>query len=202
MINTQIFESFPTIETDRLILRELKNTDVQKLFELQSNEDVNQYIHGRTGGTEEEALKFIEFRKTFFEKKWGITWVGTVKETDEFLGICSFNAIDVQNHRAEISGELHPQYWRTHVGQETFLSVIKFGFENLNLHSITAKCSPKNTATIGILEKFGFVKEGHLIDRTFTGSGYEDQCLYSLLKGSKTFEELLKQAQKKHVLQK
>ncbi len=200
MINQKVFDSFPNIETERLILREIKETDIPKLLELQSDTKVNEFLSHRKVETEEDILKFIAHRKMFFEKKWGITWVGAVKETDEFLGICSYNAIDIQNHRAEISGELHPKYWRTHIGQETFLSVIRFGFENINLHSITAKTSPSNIATVGILEKFGFQKEGHLIDRIFDGTKYEDQCLYSLIKGSKHLEELLQKAQKKHIL--
>lgn len=200
MINTQIFESFPTIETDKLILRELRDTDIDKLFELQSNAQVGQHLAYRKIEKVDDVVEFIALRKSFFEKKWGITWVGTVKESDEFLGICSYNMIDIQNHRAEISGELHPEYWRTYIGQETFLSVIKFGFENLNLHSITAKVSPQNKATIGILEKFGFQKEGHLVDRFFNGDNYEDQYLFSLIKGNKIFKALLEKAQKKHVL--
>ncbi len=199
MVNQEIFSEFPTIETDRLILRELKETDTEKLYELQSNEQVNEFMSYRKT-KEGDALKFIAHRKMYFEKKWGITWVGTVKETGEFLGLCSFQAIDIPNHRAEIDGELHPKYWRTHVGQETFLSIIRFGFEQLNLHSITAKTNPKNIATIGILEKFGFKREGYLIDRTFNGEEYEDQCLYSLIKGNQHFEELVKKAQKKHIL--
>ncbi len=200
MINQKIFDSFPVIETDRLILRELKETDISKLLELQSDTRVNEFLSHRKVETEEDVLKFIAHRKMFFEKKWGITWVGSVKETDEFLGICSYNAIDITNHRAEISGELLPKYWRTHIGQETFLSVIRFGFENINLHSITAKTSPSNIATMGMLEKFGFQKEGHLIDRIFDGTKYEDQCLYSLIKGSKHLVELLQKAQKRHIL--
>lgn len=199
-INQEVFKTFPTIETERLILRELKESDSPKLLELQSNARVNEFTSHRKVETEEDVLKFIDNRKMFFEKKWGITWVGTVKETDEFLGLCSYQAIDIPNHRAEINGELHPKYWRTHVGQETFLSVIRFGFEAINLHSITAKTNPANTPTIGILEKFGFKKEGHLIDRIFDGTKYDDQCLYSLIKGSKHFEELLEKAQKKHIL--
>ena len=134
----------------------------------------------------------------FFEKKWGITWVFAAKETKEFLGIISYEAIDMPHHRAEISGELHPDYWRGRMAQEGLISVVRFGFENLNLHSIAAKTSPKNRATIAVLKRIGFQQEGHLVDRIFNGTTYEDQYLFSIIKGNGYFENLI--IEKKHLL--
>lgn len=200
MVNQEILKKFPVIETDRFVLRQLTEADIPKVFELQTDPRVSKFLSARKIKTQQDVIKYIAERKLFFEKKWGITWVFAAKETSEFLGLISYNAIDVTNHRAEVSGELHPNYWRGRMAQEGLISVVRFGFENLNLHSITAKTSPENRSTIAILKSLGFQKEGHLVDRLFNGTTYEDQYLYSLIKGNKNFEELVERTQKKYLV--
>lgn len=196
MVNTKVFSAFPTLETRRLILRELGSDDIDTLFELHSSSRVNQFIHnGREAKTRDEIVKHLESRKMFFEKGWGITWGVTLKTTQELVATFGFNTIDVPHHRGEVGGALSPKYWRSYTGaniiMETFSATLRFGFDELNLHSITARVAPANTVTIAILEKFGFRKEAHLVDRFFTGDGYEDQYIYSMIKGNKTFKHLL-----------
>lgn len=200
MINLKALDSFPIIETQRLILRNLQFSDKEQILELHSNLDVNQFIYRNALHTLEDATKNIEINHQFFQKKWSIAWAATIKKSnenpnDELIGICSFNLIDAQNHRAEIGAELLPKHWRTGVAIEGFLALLRFGFETMKLHSISAKVCPKNLSTISLLEKLGFDKEAHLKDRTFMNGKYQDVCLYSILEDNQRLEEVLKKYQ-------
>ncbi|OAH11313.1 GNAT family N-acetyltransferase [Streptomyces jeddahensis] len=60
--------------------------------------------------------------------------------------------------------------------------MIRFGFGELGLHRISAAIGPENHASIRVVEKLGFTREGILRDHVFTNSEWRNSVLYSLLK--------------------
>ncbi|MBK7160288.1 MAG: GNAT family N-acetyltransferase [Ignavibacteria bacterium] len=58
---------------------------------------------------------------------------------------------------------------------EAIAEMVRFSFDKMNLHTIEANLDPTNIASIKLLEKSGFVKEGHirelLSERSFYGYG-------------------------------
>ena len=52
----------------------------------------------------------------------------------------------------------------------------------MQLHSIEAIIDPSNYASAKVLEKNGFIKEGHLRENVFFNGQYLDSVIYSLLK--------------------
>ncbi|WP_338769156.1 GNAT family protein [Bernardetia sp. ABR2-2B] len=191
MINHKVFEKVIPLETRNMILREIRLEDQDKVFELQSSEKVKRFLGYKKENTLENAVKYIDKLHHFYKKKWAMPWVATLKGSDELIGICTFNAVDVTNHRAEIDGVLFERYWRTGLAIEGFLALLKFGFETMNLHTISAKTMPENKSTISLLEKFGFEREGHIRDRVFINGEYKDLYLYSILEGNQTLDKLL-----------
>ncbi|WP_338769160.1 GNAT family protein [Bernardetia sp. ABR2-2B] len=190
-INQKVFEKFMVLETPNLILRELKLSDKERVLELHSSKAVNRFIYRQNVNSLEDASRYIEMLQNFYKKKWAIPWAATKKGTDELVGICSFNPIDIKNHRAEIDGELLPELWRTRLGVEGFLALLRFGFETMKLHSVSAKVYPENKSTVSLLEKFGFQREGHFKDRMFINGQYRDMYIYSLIKGNQTIDKLI-----------
>jgi ribosomal-protein-alanine N-acetyltransferase len=63
-------------------------------------------------------------------------------------------------------------------------AILRFGFEKMGLHSVEAKLHPDNRASRRVLEKLGFVKEGHLAESYFNAhlDVFEDTAIYSLLR--------------------
>jgi RimJ/RimL family protein N-acetyltransferase len=59
--------------------------------------------------------------------------------------------------------------------------MISFGFQVLDLHRITAAIGPDNTASIAVVKKLGFTREGRLRDHVFTNGAWRDSELYSIL---------------------
>ena len=49
------------LETERIILREILETDVKGMFELDSNAQVHQYLGNKPIATKQEAVKNINF---------------------------------------------------------------------------------------------------------------------------------------------
>jgi ribosomal-protein-alanine N-acetyltransferase len=62
-------------------------------------------------------------------------------------------------------------------------ALVPFAFGTLRLHRIEAACIPDNAASIGLLEKTGFVREGYAREYLCINGLWQDHLLYARLKG-------------------
>lgn len=65
--------------------------------------------------------------------------------------------------------------------------MIRFGFDNLNLHRIEAGCAVNNIGSIKVLEKAGMVREGKVRQVLPLKTSWSDNFLYSILETDKRF---------------
>lgn len=179
-LNTDFFETFPIIKTDRLTLRDLRPTDAQEIFEMRSNGRVNQFIPRPSMPSFKEAEELIEKTLNAYQNKQVVAWAGILRENQRIIGTCGFNTIDYYNLRAEIGGEMSVEYWGKHIALEAVNAIVAYGIEKINLHSIEAKISPDNRGGIYLLEQLGFEKEAHFKDRIFYQNKFSDMAIYTL----------------------
>jgi [ribosomal protein S5]-alanine N-acetyltransferase len=59
---------------------------------------------------------------------------------------------------------------------------IPFGFGTLRLHRLEAACIPTNAASVGLLEKTGFQREGYAREYLCINGIWQDHLLYARLK--------------------
>lgn len=64
---------------------------------------------------------------------------------------------------------------------EVVAELRRFAFENLKLHRIEADVDPRNEASLCLLEKHGFQREGLLRERWFVGDEVNDTVFMGLL---------------------
>ena len=57
-----------------------------------------------------------------------------------------------------------------------------FAFDVLGLRRLEADVDPRNTASLRLLERLGFVREGHLRERWILGGEIQDAVFYGLLR--------------------
>jgi ribosomal-protein-alanine N-acetyltransferase len=62
-------------------------------------------------------------------------------------------------------------------------ALIPFAFEILKLHRLEAACIPSNTASMRLLEKTGFRREGLAREYLCIDGIWQDHLLYARLKG-------------------
>jgi ribosomal-protein-alanine N-acetyltransferase len=65
---------------------------------------------------------------------------------------------------------------------EAVAAILTYGFNEMKLYRIEAMVADYNTASVRILEKFGFVHEGRLREHYNVNGKMEDSVLYGLLK--------------------
>lgn len=61
-------------------------------------------------------------------------------------------------------------------------ALIPFAFATLKLHRVEAACIPGNAASIGLLEKVGFTREGYAREYLCINGLWQDHLLYARLK--------------------
>ncbi len=180
-IDLGIFNSFPKLETRRLILREILMEDASKIFEMRRNKMVNRFINRTEPESLNEAIQLCKKCADSFTEKKGIGWTAVLKDSNKIIGTCGFNKIDYENERAEIGGELSTEYWGKNYPIEAVSAIIAFGFDSLKLHSIEALVNPQNRGAIYTLESIGFKKEAHFRERINFNGKYSDMAVYGIL---------------------
>ncbi|MBR7794485.1 MAG: GNAT family N-acetyltransferase [Bacillota bacterium] len=173
---------FPTLETDRLVLRELTNEDAEGIFACFSNDDLTRFYGQETLKSIEEAEKFVDFFSKNYSEKRGIRWGIERKGTNGIIGTIGFNAWSPKHKRAEIGYEIHPEQWRKGYISEAVSKVLSYGFDLMGLNRIGAVVFIENDASNKLLEKVGFQKEGVLRDYMYQGGKAYDTYVYSLLR--------------------
>ena len=156
------------LETERLILRELFETDVDGMFELDSNEKVHQYLGKNPIKTKEQALTNIQFIRNQY-KELGVGRFACIeKSSGEFIGWSGlkFNtgkkeALNGYEDFIDIGYRFIPKYWRKGYGYESALACLEFGFTKMNYDAIYGAAISDNIGSNKILEKIGlkFVNE-------------------------------------------
>lgn len=174
-------KAFPILETARLRLRQLRESDAQQLLGITQDEDVMRYYGMEPFASEREALDEIHWFNDHFEKTTGIRWAITLKPHDEYIGDVGFGYV-AQHARADLGFKLVRAYWRQGIMSEAMSLVIAYGIESLRVNRFEATVDPRNVACVGLLEAHGFRKDGLLREYEFEKGAFVDLAMYSLLR--------------------
>lgn len=181
MINEKYFETFPQLETERLILRKQVLADAKDLQAIRSDERVMNFMDSERHTTLQHSEEFISENMKVYKDKKGIFWTLTDRSTNEFIGDFIFRKIDSKNSRAEIGYTLKPEFWGKGLMMEAMIEILRFGFTRLQLHSFEANINPENTSSKGLLLKMGFIKEAYFKENFYYDGKFLDSEIYSLL---------------------
>jgi ribosomal-protein-alanine N-acetyltransferase len=177
------FPAFPALFTERLSLRSLELSDAQDLLRLRSDARVMQYLDTEPCLTEADAADLLEYFRSLFWEKKGVVWAVADRENGQLIGHASYHRIVQEHARAEIGYALHPDFWGKGLAKETVLALVNFGFGQMGLHSIEANVNPDNRASIKLLERIGFRREGYFCESFQFHGQFLDSAIYSLLTG-------------------
>jgi ribosomal-protein-alanine N-acetyltransferase len=180
------FTPFPELKTERLLLRKLVKTDAKEMFFLRSNEDVLRFLGREPTTSVEEAEEFIDRINKNIDTNESILW-GIAFSNDPLavIGTICFWNIKPEHYRGEIGYLLHPDQWRKGIMKEAINAVLDYGFDVVGFHSIEASLSSRNIASSTVLERTGFVKEGHFKESYYFRGEFDDAVVYSKLRPAK-----------------
>src|SRR6185437_15822575 len=123
---------FPTLATERLILRQLFESDVEEIFLLRSDPIINKYLDRQPSKTLEDSLAFIKNIRNNEVLYWAIT----LASREKLIGtICLFD-ISEELKKAEIGYELLSDYQGQGIMSEATKKIIDYAYHALGLKTI------------------------------------------------------------------
>lgn len=181
-MNAEITDPIPRFETEHLILRKLTLEDAEDVFDYASNPKVSKYVTWETHRTINDSIAFIKMTIEKYEQKGIGDWGLVLKENGKLIGTCGFVTWNKQHHWAEIGYVLSQDYWNRGIMTEAARTIIRHGFEKMDLNRIEAQHMVVNIASGRVMQKIGMTFEGVIREKFFAKGNYRDLKLYSILK--------------------
>lgn len=172
--------SFPSIETERLLLRQIVPNDLENVFNGLSHPEVIKY-YGVNFHSLETTNEQMEWFKNLEKSNSGIWWAICSKDSNEFYGAGGLNDVDKANKKAEIGFWLLPNYWGFGFMKEAMPKICKYGFEQMNLHRIEGFVDSDNTNCKNGMAKLNFKHEGTMTDCEFKNGKFLSLDIYALI---------------------
>lgn len=153
-------DRFPTLYSPRLILRKLEVEDLDDLLKYANNRKIADRIVNIPFPYEEPTAVFrLSYVVQGFKNKTRFVFAIIQKEKQHLIGEISLHILD-QGSLAEIGYWLGEPFWNQGFTTEAIQTIVKFGFQQLNLRQITATTNKDNLASMRVLEKSGFERIG------------------------------------------
>src|SRR6478752_7515719 len=169
------------INTNRLILKGISPQVIHELFATGSEDDIKAFF----GIDEKGYQRFKEMHeKGIVTHAYSLFFFLLIeKDTGKPIGECGFHTWNKTHMRAEIYYiKRADAYMRKVFMTEALEQVIKYGFENMELHRIEALIAYSNIPSLKLMGRLGFVFEGTMREDYVVNGKSEDSDCYSLLK--------------------
>ena len=160
------------LETDRLLLREMKMSDAEKLYEMECNPNVHKYLWNKPITSIEEVYEYIELVRDQYVKNEIGRFVVIEKESNELMGWAGlkYNTEMVNNkvNFYDIGYRLNEKFWSKGYASEASFAWLDYGFNVLKINVMQAAAHADNIGSNIILEKIGLkMTENYLEDGVY-----------------------------------
>lgn len=160
----------PRIETDRLILRRFKESDIDIQYDILHDDRLATYIHF-PDLTKEEELECIkkwinEADETKYEK-----WVIELKDKNIPIGNISVNGIDKKNNYCNVGYVVIYDYWGNGYASEALETISNYLLNDRNYYLVECSCNELNKQSSKVMLKAGFKKDGYIVNRRLNKDG-------------------------------
>jgi RimJ/RimL family protein N-acetyltransferase len=172
------------IQAERLIVRQFRPDDWRDLLDYLSQPEVYAFEPG-------EPVDAGQAAAIADERSRGSAFLAVeLREERRMIGHLYFAPVEPAELRTyELGYIVNPRDHGRGYATEAAAALVRHAFAEMGVHRVTASCDPANIASWRVLEKIGFVREGHLRRNIFfrrDASGlpaWKDTFEYGLLDG-------------------
>ncbi|SES11710.1 GNAT family N-acetyltransferase [Lachnobacterium bovis] len=174
-------------ETDRLVLRICRTDEAKTVLDFYKNDKYlfEKYEPDRMPNfyTVSYQKKILKWEHSLLLKLEAVRFYVFLKDDpNTIIGTICYHRIEKSIYQScEVGYKFASKYQHNGYAQEALRLLNDVMFNELNLHRIEAKVMPKNTASINLLEKLGFYREGLNRKCILLHNKWEDHYLYSLI---------------------
>lgn len=148
------------LRTERLVLRDWRDSDLAPFAALNADPDVMQHFRGTLTRAESDAFA-ARIRANFRQDGWGL-WAVEVIGGEPFIGFVGLARQTFEAHftpAVEVGWRLAKAAWGRGYAPEAARAVIEFGFAELGLTEIVSITTAGNAKSRRVMEKIGMTYE-------------------------------------------
>jgi ribosomal-protein-alanine N-acetyltransferase len=143
------------LETKRLILREIVNSDFDELYRMNSDPTIMKYVGDGSTRNREQMKNELGMLISHYTRKPGLgIWATILKDTNTFVGASGLVYYD-NTTEIEIGYRMLKEYWNSGYATEASLGLLDYGFNCLGLNKIVSSAHVENFASRRVMEKIG-----------------------------------------------
>ena len=170
------------IESPRLLLRMVQEQDIADLLEVNGDEQVTRHLPYATWTSMADGHAWLE-------RMAGLQAIGTAlqlvvleREHGKAIGTCLLLRYEERSEMVELGYVLGRAHWGRGLMHEALGALLAQAFGAMGLRRVEAQINPSNGASVRLIERLGFTKEGLLRQRWLKDGQPYDVAWYGLLR--------------------
>lgn len=158
----------PLLHTARLLLRELDAGDLEAYHDM---------VGAEREAAERRLTGLLDRQERGEIMSWAICELNR-RTLLGIIGLCRFNRV---NEHAEVAYELRAPFRGRGYVSEALGAIAIHAFQRLGLHRLEGHVDPENIASIRVLERNRFLREGRLRENHRVDGVWHDTLIYARL---------------------
>ena len=169
------------IDTERLLLRPLKESDFEDYCEYAMDPEVMKYIAPVSNKKDAHDIFLNHFGGWKGEEG---RWMGAavvLKSEAKLIGDIGFRYTSKQHQHIEIGYKFNRHYHGHGYGTEALKELLQVILRDWPCHKIIAYCEPRNIPSWKLMEHFGMRREGYFKEHFNFDGRWQDEVAYGCL---------------------
>ena len=174
--------SYPFL-TPRLLLRPLRETDVESLVAYRSLPEVCRFVPFEPMDTKRVREMLVgPWARTTLEAEGETLTLGVeVAESGEVVGDVSLTWSSAEHRAGEIGYVFNPRHGGHGYATEAAHGLLHLAFDELGLHRVIARLDVENVASARVAQRLGMRLEAHLLENEWFNGRWGDEFDYAIL---------------------
>lgn len=174
------------LETERLILRDYKETDFADYYRLKSDDKTMYYLQDIKLSNAQEAradfnMVLEDMKKS--DRKFYFLHI-ELKDSHKQVGSVGYTVTDDTpvGKMVHAGYFIYPEFWGKGYTTEAFKKVLEFAFSENNVYRVSTGCLAENVGSERVMQKCGLKKEAEHIDYEWHDGKMKTRFEYRLLR--------------------
>lgn len=158
----KLFDTFPYLENDKVIIGKMESNDVAALSEISNNDNVYKYIppflYKKSNKVLETAIKNLG-GKDFENKKYIIAGIYLKDNPNRLVGLAEMFDYKKRENKITVGYRLNEDYWNKKIATNVLKLMVEYLVNEVNITTLQAFVMPENVYSSKVLLNNKFVKE-------------------------------------------
>lgn len=169
------------IETPRLILRKMRVSDIDDMYDYAKREEVTKYLLWKEHKTRDHTDRYLKYVVSLYKTGKFFDFAVEYRENGRMIGTCGLASVDADNDCVEIGYVISPDYQGMGIATEALEAMLRFSFCDMRVNRAEARYMVENIASRKVMEKCGMTFEGIYRNKLYVKGKYRDIGVCAIL---------------------